>query len=466
MSEKTIVWRVQGMHCIHCEDTVKRALSGLPGLSNIQVSYRCGTVRASWDEAMLPLSAIQEALEREGYRLAPEHAATEKLAFLRPLLLILAALALYLLAGRLGLSRWLSAFPLAQAGMGYGALFLLGLTTSLHCVAMCGGIGMAQSAQAAKGGRSILRANLLYNVGRVASYTLTGGLVGALGTVLNLSDRAKAAVQLTAACLMIIIALNLVVDFSPLRRLSVSMPKGLYARFAGRSQSSLALGLANGFMPCGPLQSMQLYALSTGSAVTGALSMFAFSVGTVPLMLLIGLLAGRMRRSTAGAMRTASALIVFIMGFNMLAQGLALTGVSLVPTAASAQPDDIALVAGNVQTVHSELDYGRYPAITVQAGVPVEWTLTVPQEKLNGCNNEIVIPAYNLRVRLSAGDNLISFTPESVGTIVYSCWMGMIRSTITVVDDISAASNAPISEAPEVQGPLPSPAVYLPSCCQ
>ncbi|MDO5297868.1 MAG: sulfite exporter TauE/SafE family protein [Clostridia bacterium] len=463
MSEKNTVWHVQGMHCIHCEDSVKRALSGLPGLSNIQVSYRRGTVRASWDEAKLPLSAIKAALEREGYALAPEGVSARGRAFLRPLLFILAALALYLLAGHLGLSRWLSAFPLAQAGMGYGALFLLGLTTSLHCVAMCGGIGMAQSAQAAKGGRSVLRANLLYNIGRVASYTLTGGLVGALGTVLNLSDRAKAIVQLVAACFMIIIALNLVGDFSPLRRLSVSLPKGLYARFAGKSQSSLALGLANGFMPCGPLQSMQLYALSTGSAVSGALSMFAFSIGTVPLMLLIGLLAGRMRKSTASVMRTASALIVFIMGFNMLAQGLALTGISIAPTAASAQPDDIAQVSGGVQTVHSELDYGCYPAITVQVGIPVEWTLTVSQEKLNGCNNEIVIPAYNLRVKLAVGDNLISFTPESTGTIVYSCWMGMIRSTITVVEDISDTS---ISEEPEVLGPFPSPAVYLPSCCQ
>ena len=134
-------------------------------------------------------------------------------AALRALLLLLAALALYGAAHGLGLSRYLNAFPLAKAGMGYGALLLLGVMTSLHCVAMCGGIGMAQSASAARGGRSIARANLLYNLGRVASYTLTGGLVGALGTVLSLSDGMKAAVQLVAAVFMLVMALNLLGDF-------------------------------------------------------------------------------------------------------------------------------------------------------------------------------------------------------------------------------------------------------------
>lgn len=465
MSKKDIVWSVSGMHCVHCEASVKHALSGLPGLSNIEVSYRLGTLSASWDEAALPLSAIEAALEGEGYRLLSERSPSGSRAFLRPLALLLGALALYLLAGHLGLSRWLNAFPLAQAGMGYGALFLLGLMTSLHCVAMCGGIGMAQSAQAAKGDRPILRANLLYNLGRVASYTLTGGLVGVLGTVLSLSDRAKSIVQLVAACFMIIMAFNLIGDFSLLRRLSVSLPKGLYARLTGNSQTSLALGLVNGLMPCGPLQSMQLYALSTGSAAAGALSMLAFSIGTVPLMLMVGLLAGRMRKSAANALRIASALIVFVMGLNMLSQGLALSGFLLAPvTASSSDQSGVARISDGVQTVHTELDYGGYLAITVQAGIPVQWTITAPQEKLNGCNNEIVIPAYGMRVKLSAGENLISFTPESAGTVVYSCWMGMIRSTITVVEDILETGGALASATPEVQGPLP--ALNLPDCCQ
>ena len=77
-------------------------------------------------------------------------------------------------------------------------------------------------------------------------------------------------------------------------------------------------------------------------------------------------------------------------------------------------------------------ELGGYPAITVQAGIPVEWTIHADAEKLNGCNNEIVIPAYGLSVALEAGDNLVTFTPEKAGTVPYSCWMGMIHATIEV----------------------------------
>ena len=94
--------------------------------------------------------------------------------------------------------------------------------------------------------------------------------------------------------------------------------------------------------------------------------------------------------------------------------------------------------------------------ITVQAGVPVKWTIHVDEKKLTGCNNAIVIPAYGLRVELQTGDNLVAFAPEEPGTVAFSCWMGMIRSTITVVESLAAEAAA--TPTPEVQGPMPSPA--------
>ena len=124
--------------------------------------------------------------------------------------------------------------------------------------------------------------------------------------------------------------------------------------------------------------------------------------------------------------------------------------------------DGIARLDGDVQRVTTEIDYGSYPPITVQAGVPVEWTLRVPEGKLTGCNNAIVIPAYGLRVELQTGDNLVAFTPEEPGTVAFSCWMGMIRSTITVVESLAAEAAA--TPTPEVQGAMPSPAPIA-GCC-
>ena len=72
----------------------------------------------------------------------------------------------------------------------------------------------------------------------------------------------------------------------------------------------------------------------------------------------------------------------------------------------------------------------------MQAGVPLVWTIRIAPEDLTGCNNELVIPAYNIRKSLQPGDTVISFTPQKSGRIGYSCWMGMIRSQIYVYDDI------------------------------
>ena len=118
----------------------------------------------------------------------------------------------------------------------------------------------------------------------------------------------------------------------------------------------------------------------------------------------------------------------------MLTNGLSLAGVNLT----AGVPGTAAQVNGNVQKIYTELDYGSYPSITVQAGVPVEWTIHADARKINGCNNEIIIPAYDMTIPLEPGDNVISFTPDTSGVIAYSCWMGMIRGSITVVDSADA----------------------------
>ena len=80
----------------------------------------------------------------------------------------------------------------------------------------------------------------------------------------------------------------------------------------------MVIWLLNAFLPCGPLQSMHIYALSTGSVLRGALSMLLFSLGTVPLMLGLGLFSGRLNRKKAGIMLTVSALLIFVMGIHMM----------------------------------------------------------------------------------------------------------------------------------------------------
>lgn len=93
-------------------------------------------------------------------------------------------------------------------------------------------------------------------------------------------------------------------------------------------------------------------------------------------------------------------------------------------------------ITNNVQEIKIDLAYYSYPAITVQKGIPVKLIINADQKNLNACNNEIIIPNLNISKRLVPGENVIEFTPKETGIIPYSCWMGMINSTIAVVDDI------------------------------
>ena len=434
MSAVRTTWLIEGMFCPHCEATIQKALQGVPGISDAKADYRRATLTALWDEKRLPSDRLARILEAEGYALKNRQAPWR--GAIKSVLFLLALAALHALMTLTPLSRWVNAFPLAQAGMSLGALFLVGMMTSVHCVAMCGGINLAQSASAGQKGQGVLKANLLYQAGRVLSYALIGMLVGALGSVLSISDTLRGAIQLLAAAFMILMALNLLGGFDWTRRLSLHLPLGLSTKLAVLTQgrSSFLIGLANGLMPCGPLQSMQLFALSTGSWTMGGLSMLAFALGTVPLMLGFGFVGGKLNQRWQKPMRYVSAALVAVMGVSMLSSGLALTGIGVnLPTR---DPANIAVVADGSQAVWSELDYGSYPTITVQAGMPVTWTFHADEEKINSCNGAFVIPEYGIRVTVQPGDNVITFTPEEEGTVPYYCWMGMIRSSIRVVSSM------------------------------
>lgn len=89
---------------------------------------------------------------------------------------------------------------------------------------------------------------------------------------------------------------------------------------------------------------------------------------------------------------------------------------------------------GSIQVINSTLTGGRYPDINVKAGIPVRWVIDAPPGSLNGCNYRMIIQPYGIERGLDIGENVIEFTPEEAGVFNYSCWMGMVRGTITVMD--------------------------------
>ncbi|MEG2330062.1 sulfite exporter TauE/SafE family protein, partial [Anaerorhabdus sp.] len=178
-----------------------------------------------------------------------------------------------------------------------------------------------------------------------------------------------------------------------------------------------------------PLQSMQLFALSTGSLVQGALSMFVFSLGTLPLMFGFGFLGTMLSKKSTATMMKISAALVVLLGLGMINTGISMSGFLAFGTEVYGNQSSL---IDDVQIVEIEVGSRSYSSITVKENIPVKFNLLVKEGVLNGCNNEVVIPEYGIRIKLQEGDNWVEFTPTEAGIFPYSCWMNMIRSSITV----------------------------------
>ena len=461
---------LRGLTCQLCVQRVERCLQTQPGVQSARVDFGRARASVTYDPEKTGPEALCAAVSSVGYgaSLVPPGRA---LGALGGKLLVLWGL--FFLLERFGLLNALVPSQLAEGNMGYGMLFVTGLMTSVHCVAMCGGIGLSQSLTGVQKQKTALGPTLQYQLGRLLSYVGLGALLGGAGGLLavgGLSYGFQGAVKLVAGGAMLVMGLNMLSLLPPLPRLrwlpKFSRPKGL---------TPFQVGLLNGFMPCGPLQSMLLLALASGSAVRGALSMLCFCLGTLPLLLGFGSLAAWLGKRFTGAVLSGGAVLIAVFGLSMLSQGGSLTGffspaallyaaaglcVGLflwklpIPVAGKAagglaclalliglsrlQPKtgdvDQARMEETVQVVESSLSSGSYPNIQVTAGVPVRWTIQADAEEINGCNNRMLSRDFGLDLTFQPGENVLTFTPDAPGTYSYSCWMGMIHGTITVTE--------------------------------
>ncbi|MDO8959211.1 MAG: sulfite exporter TauE/SafE family protein [Rhodocyclaceae bacterium] len=207
------------------------------------------------------------------------------------------------------------------------ALFIVGLLGGGHCAGMCGGIVGALSLQSPQGGAAF-GVHLAYNVGRIASYALAGLLVGLLGQVAGGLLPLQHGLYLFASLMLIAMGLYLLGTtqlLAPLERggnilwQRIQPATRRFLPVRGPAQA-LPLGMLWGWLPCGLVYSALATALASGSAGQGALLMLAFGLGTLPNLLLAGLLLARFRRfAQARVTRVVSGLLVLGYGLYGLA---------------------------------------------------------------------------------------------------------------------------------------------------
>lgn len=444
---------IRGMTCVNCQSKIEDVLKRTAGVTNIRVSYEKGIAEFSYETEKATKEEIIREIEELGYEVSSEKKSGKKIEIVSQLVLIIL---LFFLLQKTGILNRLSPNSLADAGMGYGMLFVIGLITSIHCIAMCGGINLSQTLQKRADkelSKMMFKNTLSYNTGRIISYTVIGGVLGTvgglagMGTGISTSSLFQGLLKLLAGLVMVLMGMNMLGIFPRRLKLYLQLPSWIRRKMGkiGKSRTPFLVGLCNGLMPCGPLQSMQIVALASGNALVGALSMFFFSLGTVPLMLGFGFVFSSLGKHFTRQILKVGAILVVVMGLSMISQGSALSGVeskieSKVSSAFSKPKETEEVQAkrnetvekDGVQYVSSVLESGKYPDITIKAGEPVVWKIEADKGSINGCNYKILLQDFDMEYTFSEGENVIKFTPEKEGVYTYSCWMGMITGKIYV----------------------------------
>ncbi|MBI5159665.1 sulfite exporter TauE/SafE family protein [Candidatus Micrarchaeota archaeon] len=472
--------KVEGMHCTSCEKIIEDALKEVNGVESVKVNYTDGSLEIEHDPHT-SIKKFENVLNSKEYSLKEEErkknvdSGDDGIAInfkLPPVALALGSVAVLLgaffLLGGLDIAQ----LPQIDSNAGLVALFLLGVVTSLHCVAMCGGFIVSYSSHCAAKGEKGFAPHALYAGGKLASYTIIGALLGLLGSFIAITLEMRAFAAILAGAFLLLFGLNTLNVHPALKKLMPRLPNFGESIARGKNNSPLLVGLANGlFIACGPLQAMYVLAAGTGNPLSGGLALFAFGLGTLPMLLGFGAIASRLTAQMHASISKVSGVLVVFLALLMLNNGFALLGsgfsassfTSVLSSSSRFQNAEFQSAefasfipptnAQGFQEVVMEVNgYGYTPGtLVVKKGVPVKWVINVT--RLTGCNNEIIMREYGIDVKLKNGVQTVEFTPTREGTVQFSCWMGMLRGSFVVVsaDASSAGVNKTIASAQNVK---------------
>ncbi len=425
---KKIYIKIDGIHCINCENTIKYALMSDKNIKRVSFD---GFIAVVTCENNLREESLIKLINDLGYYTRRDYISNNiddlksNIKLKEFVIILLSIVVICFLLYKIFDYNIFNMIPTIDNNITYGMLFLTGLLTSIHCISMCGSINLVASIN--NENKRDYKRPILYNLGRIISYIIIGALVGLLGKVLSINNVVSGIIIIIASIIMLLMSLTM---------LNIIKVRFKFFKYKVNNRNPFIIGLLNGLMPCGPLQAMQVYALTTGSIFKGALSMFLFGLGTVSLMLLTGVVFSSMKGKTKILINKIASVLIFVLAIIMLNRGLLSLNIDLFKN--NNYKDYVkTTIKDGYQEIEFDLDYDNYKDIIVQKDIPVRIIINASKDKLTGCNNELIINKYNIKKKLEVGSNVIEFTPKDEGTISYTCWMDMIKNNIKVIDNIS-----------------------------
>jgi sulfite exporter TauE/SafE/copper chaperone CopZ len=445
---KEIEVPIKGMHCRSCELLITEKLEKLPGIKKVRVSFVTKKAHLYYEKFMPTSRAISAAIDDAGYSVGYDKIPTltkDSKVYTDAIIgMIIVSIAVTILTG-LGITN-LSNFNTTGMSDGIVAL-VLGLTAGFStCMALIGGLVLGISSRFAEKHPTAtpiqkFRPHLFFNLGRIISFFVLGGLIGILGSAISLQGKLLGLLTIIIGLVMGLLGLQLTELFPKLNNFSFSLPSGIAKFFGVKSRgereyshkNSMLIGASTFFLPCGFTQAMQLFAISTGSWYQGAIIMGAFAIGTTPGLLGVGGLTSIVKGSFAkkffrivGVAVVGMALVNVTNGYNLLGIGNIFVG----QTYSNPQPRESDVIL----KITYRLNSGITPSKLV-AGVGERTTIEVDvKEDGQGCMSTIMIPGLVENPQFLKGGKIIymTFTADRPGVYQITCAMGIAHGTLTV----------------------------------
>lgn len=443
-----IVLPIEGMHCRSCEITLKQELEKVPRV--IAASASLKTKTATIEAISQPSqSDLTKAVQAAGYSIG----AAQKPWFSRNRkdykdlclgILIIATLAI--IYNVFNIDRLISTGSISSGGV--GVALLTGLAAGIStCMALVGGLVLGLSARHAKRHPSAttlqkLRPHLFFNVSRIVSFFILGGLIGALGASVQLQGAPLGVMLIIIGVVMFTLGLQLTNVMPRVSAGRITLPPAI-ANFLGLKKhtekeyshkSAVALGAISFFLPCGFTQVMQLYAISSGSFMTGAIAMGVFAIGTAPGLLGVGSLTSLLKGGSASRFFKIAGVAVMAMALINISNGYNLSGLQ-IPSFGNT-PDSITSdsAAQTIETTFTLADDIVPSSFTLKARTSYK-LIVDSKDNGEGCMSTIMIPGlFNKPLLLDKGKKqVLSFTTKSAGSYKITCAMGVDRGTVTVI---------------------------------
>lgn len=327
---KTFTFHVSGTHCPSCKIFIEDTLNEQIGINRANVDLKRETVSidTTLDDSQHKLAEIlTEKIKHNGYSLSVEKKSKERKdngVIWQALPIGLAFLSLFFIVQKSGILNF-----------GFGGTvtpvtsFIIGLVASVSsCLAVVGGLVLSLSATVSQDKISDVKPMMLFHGGRLISFAVFGGILGAIGSAIGISFTLTAILGIIAAVVMILLGLNLVGVFE---KNMIALPSGVFSFFRKVEHKTIApflVGVGTFFLPCGFTQAMQVAALSSGSFLSGLLIMTAFAIGTFPMLALLSFGSASFAQSKHAPLFFKSAGVVVIgLGAFALLAGLAGLGI-------------------------------------------------------------------------------------------------------------------------------------------